>query len=53
MTPWSAQAAHQAPHVLAERHVDAGGGLVEEQNARSCESALAISTRLFMPPTGS
>ncbi len=34
MTPGFAQAAHHLPHVAPQRHVDAGRGLVEEQNAR-------------------
>ena len=34
MTPVSRSVAHQLPHVAAQLDVDAGGGLVEEQDLR-------------------
>ena len=48
-----AQPVDQLPHVAAQRDVDAGGRLVEEQDVGFVASALAISTRRFMPPESS
>ena len=45
-----AQRADHVPHVAPQLHVDARGRLVEEEDLGSCDSALAIITRRFMPP---
>ena len=40
VTPRSRSSAHQLPHVAAQLHVDAGGGLVEEQDLRLVRQCL-------------
>ena len=50
VTPLRAQLAHHLPHVAAQLHVHAREGSSRNRMVGSCDSALAIITRRFMPP---
>jgi hypothetical protein len=48
--PCRAQALQQLDDLRLDRHVERGGGLVGDDEARLAQSASAITTRWRMPP---